>query len=89
MKDITVFLNEQLQATEDNKNNLNEAKVESEKDFREYAEKILKEAHGDDYDADKAKEMIDGILEEHKDLVDENKWGEIVGIFNNGLAKED
>lgn len=41
---------------------VNEEEIKDEKSFRQYAEKMLKKAHGEDYDADKAKEMIDGIL---------------------------
>ena len=91
MKDITVFLNEQLNAGTASTNEaiVNEAEIKDEKAFREYAEKKLKEVHEDDYDEAKAKEMIDGILEDNKELVDENKWGELVGILNKGIAKED
>jgi len=87
MKDITAFLTEQLQASESA--NLNEAKVESEKDFREFATKMCKEAHGDDYDEDKCKEAIDKFLEDNKDLVDDGDWAEIVGKWEQGFSKED
>ena len=64
MKDITLFLTEQL--------NLNEANetIKDEKSFREYAEAKLKEIHGDDYNEAEAKEMIDGILSDNKELVE-------------------
>jgi hypothetical protein len=86
MKDITVFLTEQLQAEE---TPLNESKVESEKDFRDFAVKMCKEAHGDDFDEDKCKETIDKFLEDNKDLVDEDKWAEVVGKWEAGFAKKD
>ena len=91
MKDITKFLKEQLEAAQANINEatVNEAEIKDEAAFREYAEKKLKEVHEDDYDEEKAKEMIDGILEDNKELVDENKWGELIGILNKGIAKED
>ncbi len=85
MRDITEFLNEQL---ENQAANLNEAEVKNEKEFREYAEKKLKEVHGDDYDEAKAKEMIDGILEDNKELVEKDDWGALVGVLNKGVAKE-
>lgn len=89
MKDITKFLNEQLEATQANTNEgqVNEAEIKDEKTFREYAEKKLKEIHGDDYDEAKAKDMIDGILKDHKDLVDADDWGALVGILNKGVVK--
>lgn len=88
MKDITVFLTEQLQASEAEAN-LNEGKVESEKDFREFATKMCKEAHGDDYDEDKCKETIDKFLDDNKDLVDDGDWDELVGKWKAGFVKKD
>ena len=86
MKDITEFLTEKLN---ENDANVNEAKVESEKDFREFAEKMSKEAFGDDFDADKCKETIDKFLEDNKDLIDEDKWDEVVGKWKEGFTKKD
>lgn len=79
MKDITLFLTEQLNEAAET--------IKDEKAFREYAEAKLKEIHGDDYDESKAKDMIDGILSDHKDLVDKGDWGALVGILNKGVAK--
>jgi len=86
MKDITVFLTEQFEAEAAS---VNEGKVESEKDFREFATKMCKEAHGDDFDEDKCKETIDKFLEDNKDLVDDDNWAEIVGKWKQGFTKED
>jgi len=82
MKDITVFLTEQLEQS-----NITEGKVTSEKDFREFATKMCKEAHGDDFDEDKCKEAIDGFLKDHKDLVDKGEWAELVGTWEQGFTK--
>lgn len=82
MKDITVFLTEQLQLNE-------EKEIKNEKEFRDYATNMCKEAHGDDFDEDKCKETIDGFLEDNKDLVEKDEWGEIVGKWNEGFTKED
>lgn len=84
MKDITKFLNEELEA---HQATLNEAEIKDEKAFREYAEKKLKEVHGDDYDESKAKEMIDGILSDNKELVDKGDWSALVGVLNKGVVK--
>lgn len=81
MKDITLFLTEQL--------NVNEAheSIKDEKSFREYAEAKLKEIHGDDYNEDEAKKTIDGILNDNKELVDKGDWGALVGVLNKGVIK--
>ena len=81
MKDITKFLFEQLNVNEANET------IKDEKSFREYAAAKLKEIHGDDYDEAKAVEMIDGILEDNKELVDAGDWGALVGILNKGVVK--
>ena len=84
MKDITVFLTEML-----NEGKLNESNetIKDEKSFREYAEAKLKEIFGDEYDEAKAKEMIDGILTDNKELVDAGDWGALVGVLNKGVVK--
>ena len=83
MKDITVFLTEQFEQ----KANVTESEVKSEKDFREFATKMCKEAHGDDFDEDKCKEAIDGFLKDNDDLVKDEKWGELVGKWEKGFVK--
>lgn len=81
MKDITLFLTEQLNANEANES------IKDEKSFREYAEAKLKEIYGDDYNEDKAKETIDGILSDNKELVEKDDWGALVGVLNKGVIK--
>lgn len=86
MKDITTFLNEQFESTTAN---LNEGKVSSEKDFRDFAEKMAKESFGDDFDEDKFKETVDKFLDDNKALVDDSKWAELVGKWEQGFTKKD
>lgn len=81
MKDITKFLFEQLNVNEANET------IKDEKSFREYAEAKLKEIYGEDYDEAKATEMIDGILNDNKELVDAGDWGALVGVLNKGVVK--
>ena len=81
MKDITKFLFEQLNVNEANET------IKDEKSFREYAEAKLKEIHGEDYDEAKAKETIDCILEDNKELVEKGDWGALVGVLNKGVVK--
>ena len=87
MKDITVFLNEQFEAAAANLNE--DSKVKSEKDFRDFTEKMAKEAFGDDFDEDKFKETVDKFLEDNKETVDKGDWAEVVGIWKKGFTKED
>jgi len=87
MKDITTFLNEQFEAAAANLNE--DGKVKSEKDFREFAEKMAKEAFGDKFDEDKFKETVDKFLDDNKDLVDDDNWAELVGKWEQGFTKED
>lgn len=84
MKDISVFLNEELNS---NIPTLTEGEIKDEKAFREYAEAKLKEVFGDDYDEKKANDMVDGILKDNKELVDKGDWGALVGVLNKGCAK--
>ena len=91
MKNITDFLMECLNMDNETpvETNVNEAKetIKSEKDFREYAENKFKEVFGDELDEKEMKETIDGLLKDNKDLVDNNEWGELVGMLNKSFAK--
>ena len=60
MKDITVFLTEQFESKKEA--DVNEGKVASEKDFREFARAMAEEAFGDKFDEDKFKETVDKFL---------------------------
>lgn len=80
MKNIVDFLKNQL-----NESVIEESKIESEKDFREAAEKKFKSVFKDDLDEEKMKETIDGLLKDNKDLVDKGAWGELIGILNKSF----
>ena len=56
--------------------------VTDEKTFREYAEGVLKKAHGDDYDEKIGNKVIDGIISKVKD----DNWGEAIGRLTSGLG---
>ena len=64
-----------------NESVINEADIKSEAEFKEYAEKVLKKAHKDDYDEAKAEETIDGILKKSK-----GDMGAAVGMLTSGLS---
>ena len=55
-------------------NDMNEKDVTNEKDFREWAEAYLKQAHGDDYDEKIANDTIEGVMKKYKD-----DWGAMIG----------
>jgi hypothetical protein len=56
--------------------------VSDEKSFREYAEGVLKKAHGDDYDEKIGNKVIDGIISSTKD----DDWGQAIGRLTSGLG---
>ena len=89
MKNIKDFLNEFLNSAEEPiiENEVNEAKIESEKDFREAAKKKFEEAFGDELDEQKMNDTIDGLLNDNKELVDEGKWDELIGILNKSFSE--
>jgi alcohol dehydrogenase class IV len=62
---------------------LKESEVKDKKSFREYAEAVLKKAHGDDFDQKIADKVIDGIASEVKD----DDWGAAIGKLTSGLGK--
>ena len=86
MKNLTEFINEQLaEVVEKPVADVVEGKIESEQDFREYAENKFKEAFGDDLDEDKMKKTIDGILDDNKDAVEAGEWDKLIGILNKSF----
>lgn len=64
-----------------------ESEIESEKDFREYAENKFKEAFGNELDKERMKNTIDGLLDDNQDLVKDGNWAELVGKLNQSFAK--
>jgi hypothetical protein len=90
MKTIKEYITEELAARDAQllaEQQLQEAaeSIKSEKDFREYAEKKFKEAFKDDLDEKKMNDTIDGILNDHKEEVENGDWGKLVGILNKSF----
>lgn len=67
--------------SEDDTEKLDEAKITSEKQFREWAETVLKQAHGDNYDQSTADKVISDLAGDVKD----DDWGAAVGRLQSGL----
>jgi hypothetical protein len=67
----------------DKKASIKEGEVTDEKSFREYAEGVLKKAHGDDYDEKIAKKVIDGLISK---VGKDGDWGQAVGRLTSGLG---
>ena len=61
---------------------VNEAEVKSDEEFKEYANEVLKKAHGDDFDQAKADKAIEGILKKAG-----NDYGAAVGMLTSGLTE--
>ena len=60
---------------------LNEAEVNSDEEFNEYATTVLQKAFGEEYDEAKAKQVIDGILAKAK-----GDYGVAVGMLTSSLG---
>ena len=63
-------------------NEINEAEINSDEEFKEYAETVLQKAFGEDYDEAKATKVIDGILSK----VD-GDYGAAVGMLTSSLGE--
>lgn len=79
MIDLIDFINEQLNEAEET--------IKSEKDFREVAKKKFETVFGDKLDEDRMKNTIDGFLKTNNKLVKDNKWGQLIGMFNASFSK--
>jgi len=60
---------------------VNEAEIKSDEEFTEYANTVLKQAFGEDFDEAKAKEVIDGILSKS-----DGDYGAAVGMLTSSLG---
>lgn len=56
-----------------------ESDIKSKEDFAKFAKDKLKKVHGDDFDEEKAQEVIDGLS---KDAEKDDNWGAAVGRLN-------
>lgn len=81
MKSLTEMIYESMKILE-------EERIKSKKEFVEYAKNKFEIAFGDELDKDKMNDTINGILDDNKELVDKNEWGELIGILNKGFVKE-
>lgn len=79
MIDLIDFINEQLNEAEET--------IKSEKDFREAAKKKFETVFGDKLDEERMKFTIDGFLKTNNKLVKDNKWGQLIGMFNASFSK--
>jgi hypothetical protein len=87
MKNIIDFLNEQFE--EKIEVELNESKIESEEDFRKAAKEKFEEVFGDELDEKKMNKTIDGLLKNNKDLVEDGKWGQLIGMLNKSFNESE
>lgn len=61
---------------------VNEADISSKSEFIEYGKKVLKNAHGEDYDEEKAEDTLNGILDDSGE-----DYGEAVGKLQSSLGE--
>lgn len=88
MKNLTDYINEQLNTTEEvtiDEAVVNEGEIKSEEDFRAAAKAKFEEAFGDDLDESKMNDTIEGILNDNKELVEAGEWGKLIGIINKSF----
>lgn len=88
MKTLSEHLNEALNSDKEVAPIVEEQEesIQSEDDFRKWAEAKFKATFEDDLDEDRMKETIDGFLDDNSDIVAEGDWGELVGKFNASFA---
>jgi hypothetical protein len=65
---------------ETTKEEMNEEEINSEKEFMEYGMKLLKQAHGDEFDEAKGKSTLEGILKDS-----DGDFGKAVGVLQASL----
>lgn len=75
MKTLTEFINEQLEIVE----TVAESGINSESDFRKYAEDKFKEEFGDELDVEKMNTAIDNLISTYKEGDD---WDKLVGMID-------
>lgn len=83
MKDLKQYIAESLESEIVE----SEKSINSEKEFRDYAENKFKEVFGDDLDKDQMNKTIEGILDDNKSDADKGDWGKLVGILNKSFGK--
>lgn len=86
MKNLTDYINEMLNTTEEVKVDeavVNEGEIKSEDDFRAAAKAKFEEAFGDDLDDNKMNDTIEGILNDNKDLVEAGEWESLLVFLIN------
>ena len=77
-----LFASETIHDDDDDDYEISEAEVTSDDDFRDFAEATLKKAFGDDYDEEKAKKTIDGIIQKN-----DGDYGAMVGTLQSSIGK--
>lgn len=60
---------------------INEKDITSDEQFKEYAEAVLKKAFGDEYDEDKAQEVVDGLTSKYS-----GDYGAMIGALTSSLG---
>lgn len=64
----------------------NDKKIETEKEFRDWAEHKFEAVFGDKLDKEKMNATIDGLLKDNKKYADEGNWAALVGMLNKSFA---
>ena len=62
---------------DDDEESVEEAEINNDEEFQEYAMKVLKQAHGDDFDEEKAQKAIDGLKSKYS-----GDYGAMIGALS-------
>jgi hypothetical protein len=69
------------EVTEEETEEVTEGEVTSDEEFKEYAFAVLGKAFGDDFDEEKAQEVVDGLLSKHGE-----EYGAAIGALTSSLG---
>jgi hypothetical protein len=58
--------------------------VNSDKEFREYAHNVMKNAHGDDYSEEVTNKVVDDLLKDNPTA----DYGELIGRLVSGFGEK-
>lgn len=57
--------------------------ITNEDEFREYAHKVMKNAHGDNYSEELTNKVVDDLIKDNPD----SSYGELIGRLTSGLGE--
>ena len=81
-KNIKYKQNDNVFNIQESLEDVNEADITSDEQFKEYGKEVLKNAHGEDFDEDKAEDTLQGILDDS-----DGDYGVAIGKLQSSLGE--